>query len=123
MASRTGILHAGGRVICERCELADRPHTRLRGLLGRRDLPAGQGLLLRPSPSIHTWFMRFPIDVVFLDAELHVLDVVPELRPWRMAWQKGTRAVLELSAGEAQTRGIRPGDQLVLDAVGGDDGC
>src|SRR3954469_9794326 len=118
MASRTGILHAGGRVICERCELADRPHTRLRGLLGRRDLPAGEGLLLRPSPSIHTWFMRFPIDVVFLDADLRVLDVVPRLGPWRMAARRGARAVLELAPGEAARRALQPGDTLELLAGG-----
>src|SRR3954467_14080772 len=110
-----------GRVVCEQCSVADRPHTRLRGLLGRSELPAGEGLLLRPSPSIHTWFMRFPIDVLFLDRDLRGPDVRGELGPWRMAWQKGARAVLELAAGEAQVRNIRPGDQLVLDAAGGDD--
>src|SRR3954454_14100651 len=112
---------ARGRDICERCSVADRPHTRMRGLLGRADLPAGEGLLLRPSPSIHTWFMRFPIDALFLDRDLCVLGVRRDLRPWRMAWQKGARAVLELAAGEAQMRNIRPGDQLVLGPAGGDD--
>ena len=110
------------RMLCERCTIADRPLSRLRGLLGRSELPAGEGLLLRPSPSIHTWFMRFPIDVLFLDRDLRVLAVRPEVRPWRMAWQQGARAVLELAAGEALSRDIRPGDQLVLYAGGGDDG-
>jgi uncharacterized membrane protein (UPF0127 family) len=103
-----------GWEICERCRVADRPHTRLRGLLGRDDLPAGEGLLLRPAPSIHTWFMRFPIDVVFLDAQLRVLDVIPEMRPWRMAGRRKARAVLELAGGEAGRRGVRPGDVLEL---------
>ena len=105
------------RVLCERCIIADRPLARLRGLLGRRELPAGEGLLLRPSPSIHTWFMRFPIDVLFLDRDLRVLGVRRELRPWRMGWQKGARAVLELAAGEAQRRSIRAGQQLVLEGA------
>jgi uncharacterized protein len=105
---------AQGTVVCERCKLADRPHTRLRGLLGRRELAAGEGLLLRPSPSIHTWFMRFRIDVVFLDRDLRVLDVLPDLGPWRVAGRRGTRAVLELASGEAARRSVRPGDTLHL---------
>lgn len=120
--SRTGpvspkevsVVDSHGRIVCERCLVADRPLSRLRGLLGRVALPAGEGLLLRPSPSIHTWFMRFPIDVVFLDRELCVLDVRHALRPWRMAGRRGARAVLELAAGEAAGRGIQPGTQLRL---------
>ena len=112
---------ANGRVLCERCDLADRPHTRLRGLLGRRDLAAGEGLLLRPTPSIHTWFMQFPIDVVFLDADLRVLDVLPGLGPWRMAARRGARAVLELARAEASRCALRPGDVLELVPTGGPD--
>jgi uncharacterized protein len=114
---------ARGRVVCERCTMADRPHTRARGLLGRRELSRSEGLLLRPAPSIHTWFMRFPIDAVFLDADLRVIGVSPELRPWRMAARRGARAVLELAAGEAQRRGVEPGAVLRLaEATGGDHG-
>ena len=70
-----------GSVVCERAVIADQPLRRMRGLLGRRSLPAGDGLLLRPAPSVHTAFMRFPIDVVFLDRDLQVLKVVEALRP------------------------------------------
>src|SRR3954467_14389429 len=112
--ARVTVTDRQDRVVCERCAVADRPLARLRGLLGRSELPAGQGLWLRPSPSIHTWFMRFPIDVVFLDGEQRVLDVVPALGPWRMAARRGARAVLELAAGEASRRGVRPGAKLEL---------
>src|ERR671936_275622 len=81
-----------GRVVCERCVLADRPLSRLMGLMGRRRLPRGHGLLLRPSPSIHTCFMRFPIDAVFLSADLEVLAVRHALPAWRTAGQRGARA-------------------------------
>jgi uncharacterized protein len=104
--------HQDGRTVCERCVLADGPLTRMRGLLGRRALPIGQGLLLRPAGSIHTLFMRFPIDAVFLDGERRVVKVVAGLRPWRAAAGRGARAVLELPAGEAGERGVRAGDQL-----------
>jgi uncharacterized membrane protein (UPF0127 family) len=86
----------------------------MKGLLGRKSLPAGEGVLLRPAGSIHTMFMRFAIDAVFLDRDLRVVDVIPNLRPWRVAGRRGVRAVLELPAGEASRRGIRPGERLVL---------
>jgi uncharacterized membrane protein (UPF0127 family) len=103
---------ADGQVVCDRCTVADRPLARLRGLLGRRELPAGEGLLLRPTPSIHTWFMRFPIDAVFLTRDLEVVAVCREMPAWRMAARRGARAVLELSAGEARRRGLRAGSRL-----------
>jgi uncharacterized membrane protein (UPF0127 family) len=105
---------AEDRVVCERCVVADRPHVRMRGLLGRVELPAGEGLLLRPAPSVHTWFMRFPIDAVFLDGSLRVLSVSSDLGPWRFAGRRGARAVLELAAGEAERRGLRVGVALRL---------
>jgi uncharacterized protein len=104
-------------VVCDPCTVADRVLTRMRGLLGRSELSAGEGLLLRPTPSIHTWFMRFPIDAVFLDRDLRVLAVRDQLGPWRMAGHRGARAVLELAAGEAGSRGIRPGTQLLLEGA------
>ena len=106
-------LHAeDGRVVCERCTLADRPLARMRGLLGRRSLPPGEGILLRPASSIHTAFMRFAIDAVFLDRELRVTRVVERVAPWRMAAARGSRSVLELPAGEADRRSLQPGDLL-----------
>ncbi len=107
---------ADGEVVCERCTLADSPVTRLRGLLGRDGLEQGEGLLLRPASSIHTFFMRFPIDVVFLDRALVVLGIADAIEPWRAASQRGAKAVLELPAGESFRRGLAVGDQLTLAA-------
>ena len=101
-----------GHVVCEHCLLAETALARLRGLLGRSGLSSDEGMLLRPASSIHTAFMRFAIDAVFLDREDRVLKVAAELSPWRMAACKGARAVLELPAGEAQRRGLRPGVSL-----------
>jgi uncharacterized protein len=100
--------------VCEHCSVAQRPVARMKGLLGRRELPAGEGLLLLPAPSVHTWFMRFPIDVVFLDWDLTVTDVVEGLKPWRAAGSRRARAILELAEGEAQRRNVRRGDRLKL---------
>ena len=108
------LAHADGDVVCERCTVAGSALARSRGLLGRRELPSGEGLLLRPASSIHTFFMRFPIDVVFLDRELAVRKVVPRMGPWRLAFGFGSKAVLELPAGECERRRIAPGDRLVV---------
>ena len=104
-------------MVCGRCKLADRPLARLRGLLGRDGLDSGEGLLLRPASSIHTFFMRFPIDVVFLDRALVVLGIHDTIDPWRTASQRGAKVVLELPAGESSRRGLTVGDQLTLAAV------
>jgi uncharacterized membrane protein (UPF0127 family) len=101
-----------GRIVCERCVLADTALARMRGLLGRRELPRGEGILLRPAASVHTAFMRFPIDVVFLDGNFEVLELVPRLRSWRAASKRRAKAVLELPAGECERRGLRVGDRL-----------
>lgn len=104
-----------GAVVCERCVLAHSAARRMKGLLGRRELPAGEGIHLRPASSVHMFFMRFPIDVVFLDRDLRVVDVRSGLRPWRVAAKRGAKSALELAAGEAERRGIRIGDRLLLD--------
>jgi len=88
----------------------------MRGLLGRDSLAEGEGLLLKPCGSVHTLFMRFPIDVVFLDRELSVVAVRPKVRHWRTAGARGAKVTLELAAGEAARLGIAPGMQLRLAA-------
>ncbi len=108
-------MDSAGAPVCDRCVVADTYLRRLRGLLGRRELPVGEGVLLRPCGSVHSWFLRFPIDVVFLDADMQVLKVVERMRPWRMAGTRGARSVLELAGGEAQARGMAPGDRLVVE--------
>jgi uncharacterized membrane protein (UPF0127 family) len=101
-----------GRVVVERCERAERVGARVRGLLGRDGLEPGTGLWIAKTGSIHTFFMRFPIDVVFLDRELRVRKVVSEVKPFRLAWSRGSRSVVELSPGQAARLGLAKGLQL-----------
>jgi uncharacterized protein len=110
-----------GTQVCERCALADSAPTRLKGLLGRTRLEHGEGMLLKPAPAVHTWFMRFPIDAVFLDRELQVVGVTPKLKPWRWARRTGARAVLELGAGEADRLGVQPGERLKVRPLSAND--
>jgi uncharacterized protein len=102
-----------GVSLCEGA-IADRPLPRMKGLLGRGQLPSGEGILLLPAPSIHTAFMRFPIDALFLDDGMKVLAIEPSLSPWRVAGRRGARAVLELAAGECDRLDVRVGDRLAL---------
>ena len=106
------VLGGDGLTLFERVVVADRPLKRMKGLLGRASLGAGEGILLRPASSIHMWFMRFAIDAVFLDEDLNVLDVRRAVRPWRIAAKRGAKSVLEVGAGQAA--GVKPGDRLVL---------
>lgn len=106
------------RVVCEQGFVANRALPRMRGLLGRSHLPEGEGLLLEPAYAIHTAFMRFPIDVVFLDSHMRVMKVVDSLPPWRTAGAHQAFSVLELAAGQAAARGVAVGDRLDVQAVG-----
>jgi uncharacterized protein len=101
-----------GAIVCERCTIAHTTFARMRGLLGRRALPQGEGMLIRPAPSVMTFFMRFPIDVVFLNRDGDVLKVCEDVGPWRAAAARRAHSTLELPAGEARRRGIAVGDRL-----------
>jgi uncharacterized protein len=104
-----------GTVLAESVEVARSFWARFMGLMGRRELASGSALFL-PGNGIHMFFMRFPIDAVFLDRELAVVGIEDSIAPWRAASQRGAKAVLELPAGESSRRGIAVGDKLTLAA-------
>lgn len=105
------------QAVCRQCLVADTPFARMKGLLGRKELGAGEGLLIRRTWSIHTLFMRFPIDAVFLDRDMRVLSMRTNLKPWRAAAHRGAKSVLELPAGECDRRGTGVGDVLRVEAA------
>ncbi len=108
-----------GTVLAEQGRVADHLWSRFWGLMGRRSLPEGEALLIIPCSSVHTAFMRFPIDVVFLDVEDRVVKVVSELKPFRIAMgMKGARRVLELPAGTAGRARLEQGDRLIIGPAG-----
>ena len=111
--NKVALRREDGTIVCERCHLAETALTRMRGLLGRSDLPSGEGILLRPASSVHMAFMRFAIDAVFLDRDLRVVKIAADLKPWRVAGARGSKSVLEIAAGEAARRGLSVGDRLV----------
>jgi uncharacterized protein len=100
----------GGR-LC-RARVASSFRSRFRGLMLTASLAPGTGLLFPRTSSVHTHFMRYPIDVVFLDADDRVLRIAAALRPWRFAAAREADAVLELAAGECARIGLAVGDEL-----------
>ena len=105
-----------GREIA-RLEVARTTLQRMRGLLGRSGLPAGQGMLIERCSSIHTFFMKFALDVIFLDSDWEVRLVVRDLRPWRMASSRGASCVVELAAGALEGTDLAPGDALKIEEI------
>jgi uncharacterized membrane protein (UPF0127 family) len=104
-----------GSEVAARVRRADRAWSRMVGLLGRRSLAEDEGLLLTPCTSIHTFFMLFPIDILYLDREHAVVKAVKDLRPFRFsACLRGAHSILELPAGTIDASGTQVGDRLTL---------
>jgi uncharacterized membrane protein (UPF0127 family) len=104
--------------LAEFVRLADSPRSRRIGLLQRNKLEQGEGLWIYPTQAIHTFGMRFPIDVAFLDRQLRVKRIYRELVPFRLTsliWE--ARSVLELEAGSLASTGTMIGDELQFSLV------
>ncbi|HXT01699.1 MAG TPA: DUF192 domain-containing protein [Elusimicrobiota bacterium] len=119
-------VHAStGRTLASRVAKADDAGSRSKGLLGRESLGADEGLWivqpslarLVPCPTIHTFFMKFPIDVLFLDASLQVRRVIEDMKPWRLSpWVAAADSILELKGGTLRGS-VRAGDRLEMRAA------
>jgi len=104
-----------GRVIATRVKIAQDFMSRSVGLLNRSSLAEDEGLLIKPCSSIHTFFMKFPIDVLFLDKNGKVVSIEQSLAPWRLAgsiW--AGYMVLELSAGKTSKESIKAGEIIQI---------
>jgi uncharacterized membrane protein (UPF0127 family) len=105
-----------GSVLGDRIRIADTSLTRLFGLLSRSGLSAGEGLWIQPSSGVHTFFMRFTIDVVGLDRERKVIKLWPNLVPWRVtSVSTKLRNVIELPGGSIAASGTLLGDTLAVE--------
>ena len=106
-----------GLIMADRVTVASRHLERAVGLLGRNRLDVGEGLWIKPCNGVHTWFMRFSIDVVALDADGVIVDAVSMLRPWRMRLPRpGAHSVLELPAGTLLSAHTKVGNKIQIDA-------
>ena len=111
-------LKLGNKVIIERCFLAHSFFSRFLGLMGRTHLPSDEAVLFPKCNSLHTFFMRFPIDVVFTSRTGEVIEVIEALPAWRMLLPRlQAKHALELMAGRAKKLGIDTGCVLQYEGV------
>ena len=105
-------------VLAECVEVADHGASRRKGLLGRDGLAVGEGLWIVPCESVHTFGMRFSIDLVYLDRNKRVKKVRRAVPPWRLSACLSAHSVLELSSGTIQLTLTSPGDILEFSSAG-----
>ena len=105
-----------GAIVASTLEAAFERQTRNKGLLGRTGLPDGRALVIAPCNGVHTFFMKFTIDVFFVARDGTVRKVARGLRPWRIALSPRSFAVIEMAEGAAARAGVNRGDRLSVAA-------
>jgi uncharacterized membrane protein (UPF0127 family) len=102
------------RALFQEVDLANTFIKRFKGWMGKSNVSDGEGLLLLPCKSVHTCFMRFNIDVLFIDSAGKVVHMIEQMKPWRFSpVVKKAAAVLEITGGSIATQGIKLGDQII----------
>lgn len=111
---RAGALYRGGQCVVPTVWHAANPWTRLRGLLGRNPLKpaAAEGLLIEPCSSVHTFWMSYSLDLIFLDRNNRILNIFENVAPWSARMARGARKTLELAAGSVAVIEPRIGEEL-----------
>ncbi len=100
-------------VIAEKCEIADNFLSRFLGLMFKNELPEGNGLLITPCNSIHMFFMKFPLDIIFIDKEYNIVHLIENIKPWKFSeiiWS--SNSVIELPTGAISKTRTAVGDRL-----------
>jgi uncharacterized membrane protein (UPF0127 family) len=112
---RAKVLRKDGRALVEQCDVAENALERMVGLLPRKELGAGEALWLAPCTSVHTCFMRFEIDVAFVDRKGKVIALYSRLPPWRHSWiHLWAAGALEAPAGFFERVGLQKGEVLEI---------
>ena len=107
------ILTIENKLILENVSIADSFFSRLKGLMGKSNIDDNIGLIIRPCKSIHTFFMKFNIDVIFIDGNSKVVDVYIDLAPWRISKiYKDAKFVIEGKSGSFAK--LKKGDQIIV---------
>lgn len=102
--------------LSDNCDIAERFDKRFMGLMGKSGLPAGGGLFITPCNSIHMFFMRFSLDIVFVDRDNTVVYQIENIKPWSLSpiVRKAT-STIELPVGTIKNSGTKPGDKLLME--------
>lgn len=102
-------------VIVEKLFIANSFWPRMKGLMGKKDLAEDEGLLLVPCNSVHSMFMRFPIDLLFLDRELKIIRIIERFKPWKATpIFRDCYQVVELRSGIVVKKGVSIKDELEI---------
>lgn len=107
-----------GRVVVSEARTAEGMWGSFRGLMLRKRIPDGFGLVFRPAKGIHTQFMRFPIDLVYFDEDQRVTKIREAMKPWRFDFTHAA-GVIEMNPGAARAADIRAGDRLRFEPIDG----
>lgn len=111
------LMNSEKAVLISDLKVADQIWSRTKGLLGTKDLSPEQGLWIHRCNSIHTFFMNYSIDCVFVDKNLVIKSLVKDVKPGRMLWPIwGADSVVELKSGQIEKLGFKMGDQLYVGA-------
>ncbi len=114
------VLEKDGVVLINSVSIATGFTSRFLGLMGRHGLPAGQAIYFPHCGCVHTCFVRFPLDLVFLDGDLRVLRIDREVRPWRLAVGcRGATGVVELASGWLSDGVLRERDTVSIRSLNG----
>ena len=108
-----------GQIVAETVFPALDSASRRKGLLGRDSMPQRSAIVIAPTSAIHTWFMRFEIDVAFVTRDGRIVKMKSRLRPWRIFAALGAFAAIELPGGALESSGTEPADTLVLETTTG----
>lgn len=103
------------RQVANLVQLAGDNRNRRKGLLGRDSLGVGEGLWIVPCEAVHTFWMRFPLDLIYLDRQHRVVKTRSDVPPWRLSACLRAHSVLELPAGTIRATQTMRGDHLALD--------
>lgn len=119
--SEAGPLKAFNRTrrtqLASRVEIAGTGSTRTKGLLGRKGLPPGEALWIVPCEAVHTFWMQFALDLVYLDREHRIRKIRRNVPPWRISGCLTAHSVLEFAAGSVGEEIAQPGDQIDLTSI------
>ena len=116
-ANRALVNERTGSIVAQIVEVALDSRSRRRGLLGRTALPERHALVIAPCSAVHTWFMRFPIDVLFVARDGRVVKIVNRIGAWRMTASLGAFAAIELPAGTLRRGGWARGDRVIVQST------
>jgi uncharacterized protein len=108
-----------GGVVADHVVAAFDSKARRTGLLAHESMPMGTAMIIAPTNAIHTFFMKFAIDVLFVAKDGHVVKARAEVRPWRMSAAWRAHAVIELPSGTLERSRVQPGDRVTVVANGG----